>query len=291
MPRKGDPASEVVTIKLKKFDMKKVGDNKILVFIGKRNTGKSILVMDYLYHHQDFPLGTVISPTDEFNHTFKPHIPSIFIHDEYSSELVDQVLERQKDICKKTKSDPNYAGVDPRAFLIFDDCLADAEWVKDKNIKWIFMNGRHAKLTYILTMQYAMGITPPLRSNIDYTFICKDTKISNLKRLYDHYAGMFPTFEMFRNVFNQCTKDYGCLVIDNSSTSDKLEDQVYWYRADVKSKPDWDDFKLCYPAFWENNEKCETVKNNDHDREKGSNYDHVLSRRSKFQFRVKHEET
>jgi hypothetical protein len=54
--------SEGVPIKLKKFDMKKVGDNKILVFIGKSNIDKSILVTDYLYHHRYLPIGTVISP-------------------------------------------------------------------------------------------------------------------------------------------------------------------------------------------------------------------------------------
>jgi len=142
-------------------------------------------------------------------------------------------LARQKDISKKTKSDPTCIGVDPRAFLILDDCFANDEWVKDNNIKTMFMNGRHFNLTCIITIQPAMGMPPSLRANIDYTFICKDTNNSNLKRLYDHYARMFPTFEMFKNVFDRYTDDNGCLVIDNSSTSDKLEDQLYWYRADV----------------------------------------------------------
>ena len=101
MPRtKKATMSDVVNVRLKKFNMKSIGDNKIIVFIGKRNTGKSVLVLDYLYHHQDFPLGTVISPTDDYNFTYKPHVPSIFIHDEYTPELIEQVLKRQKDICR-----------------------------------------------------------------------------------------------------------------------------------------------------------------------------------------------
>ena len=245
--------NDVVNVRLKKFNMKLVGDNKIIIFIGKRNVGKSVLVLDYLYHHQDFPLGTVISPTDDYNFTYKPHIPSIFIHDEFTPELIEQALTRQKDICRNCRLDPKYKGIDPRAFIILDDCLADSDsWARDKNIKWIFMNGRHAQVTFILTMQYPMGITPNLRTNVDWIFICKEPKIANQKRLYEHYAGMFPTFDMFRAVLKHCTRDYGCLVIDNGSTSDKLEDQVYWYRADVKNRPDWDTFKLCYPIFWKN---------------------------------------
>ena len=252
---KANNASDIVNVRIKKFDMRWIKDNKILIFIGKRDVGKSVLVLDYLYNHQSFPLGTVISPTDDYNFTYKPHIPSIFIHDECTPELIGEALQRQKDICKNVKLDPRYKGIDPRAFMILDDCLADGDsWVRDKNIKWIFMNGRHAQMTFILTMQYPMGITPNLRTNVDYIFICKEPKIANQKRLYEHYAGIFPTFEMFRAVLKQCTKNYGCLVIDNSSVSDKIEDQAFWYRADPKQEH-FDDFKMCYPIFWKDNEK------------------------------------
>ena len=58
MPRtKKATMSDVVNVRLKKFNMnmKSMGDNKIIVFIGKRNMGISVLVPDYSYYHQDFP--------------------------------------------------------------------------------------------------------------------------------------------------------------------------------------------------------------------------------------------
>jgi hypothetical protein len=240
---------EIKKINLKKFDMRWIGDNKIIIFIGKRNTGKSCLVLDYLYHHSDIPIGTVISPTDAYNNTYKKHIPGIFIHDEFTPELIENFLLRQKDIIAKKNTDPNYYDVDARAFLILDDCLYDAKsWVNDKNIKWIFMNGRHADATMLLTAQYVMGIPPNLRTNVDYIFICKEPKVSNKKKLWEHYCGMFPTFEMFDQVLTACTDDYGCLVIDNSSISSKIEDQVFHYKANIH-----EDFRMCYDIFWENN--------------------------------------
>ena len=116
--------------------MKKIGDNKTIVFIGKRNSGKSKLVLDYLYHcRANFPIGTVISPTDDFNGTYKKHVPSMFIHDEYSPELLETFLLRQKNISAKKMYDPKYTNVDPRAFLILDDCLFDIKtWVNDQRI-------------------------------------------------------------------------------------------------------------------------------------------------------------
>lgn len=233
---------------IKEFDMGKVKDGKTIIFIGKRNTGKSVLVLDYLYHNQDFPIGTCISPTDEYNRTFADKIPPQFIFDKFEPELLQRFIHRQKNITKLKNTDTKYANVDTRAFLILDDCLFDAKnWISDENIRFTFMNGRHVGITFLLTMQYLLGIPPALRENVDYIFICKANKKTTKKKLYDHYCGMFDSFEIFEQVLDECTKDYGCLVIDNTTPSDKLEDQVYWYKADITRLKN---IKLCEPQFW-----------------------------------------
>ena len=40
-------------IQLKKFDMRQITHDKTVVLIGKRDTGKSFLTKDILYHHQN----------------------------------------------------------------------------------------------------------------------------------------------------------------------------------------------------------------------------------------------
>lgn len=95
-------------------------------------------------------------------------------------------------------------------------------------------------------MQYPLGIPPTLRTNIDYVFILRENYIANRKRIYENYAGMFPTFESFCQVMDQCTENYECLVINNNSKSNKLQDQVFWYKADSHN-----DFRLGSKEFWE----------------------------------------
>ena len=36
--------------------------------------------------------------------------------------------------------------IDPRAFVILDDCLYDNTWSRDKMMRLLFMNGRHWKI-------------------------------------------------------------------------------------------------------------------------------------------------
>jgi len=229
-------------IQLKKFDMNQIKDDKVVVLIGKRETGKSFLCKDLLHQHKDIPCGQVISATEAANGYYGKMVPPIFIHDEYKPEIIANVLKRQRMMIDKINANVT---VDPRLFLLLDDCIYDQSWVKDKNVRSLFMNGRHFKILFIITMQYALGIPPNLRTNVDYVFILRENFVNNRKRLYDHYAGMFPSFEMFCQVMDQCTENYECLVINNNAKSNKLEDQVFWYKANQH-----DDFKLGGDEYW-----------------------------------------
>lgn len=229
-----------VDVKLREFDMQRIKDDNVIVLIGKRKTGKSFLVKDIMYHHRDIPLGTVISGTEMANRFFGKFMPDLFIHYNYSPDLMQNVMRRQM-----LMTDRN--DVDARAFLILDDLMDDAKaWIKDSNLKTVFFNGRHFKLFFMLSMQFSLGITPELRSNVDFVFILRESLNSNRKRLYEHYAGMFGTFDAFCQILDNCTENYECIVIDNTTQSNKLTDQVFWYKASAH-----DDFKVGHKQFWD----------------------------------------
>ena len=244
-----------MTLELKKFDMRhisfKADENKgpVVVLIGRRDTGKSYLVRDLLFHHQDIPIGTVISGTEAGNGFYGALVPKLFIHEEYNTAIIENILKRQRTVLKQVKKDLlqyRRSTIDPRAFVILDDCLYDATWTKDKMMRLLFMNGRHWKIMLIITMQYPLGIPPNLRTNIDYVFILREPYINNRKRIWENYAGMFPTFESFCQVMDQCTENFECLVINNNAKSNKLHDQIFWYKAEAHN-----DFKLGSKEFWE----------------------------------------
>ena len=244
-----------MTLELKKFDMKSISfkpnENKgpVVVLIGKRDTVKSFLVRDLLFYQQEIPIGTVISGTEEGNGFYAKMVPKLFVHNEYNTAIIENILKRQRTVLKQIKKEMETykrSTIDPRAFVILDDCLYDATWTRDKMMRLLFMNGRHWKVMLVITMQYPLGIPPTLRTNIDYVFILRENYIANRKRIYENYAGMFPTFESFCQVMDQCTENYECLVINNNSKSNKLHDQVFWYKADHHG-----DFRLGSKEFWE----------------------------------------
>ena len=172
-----------MTLELRKFDMKSISfkpnENKgpVVVLIGKRDTGKSFLVRDLLYYQQEIPIGTVISGTEEGNGFYANMVPKLFVHNEYNTAIIENILKRQRTVLKQIKKEMETykrSTIDPRAFVILDDCLYDATWTRDKMMRLLFMNGRHWKVMLVITMQYPLGIPPTLRTNIDYVFILRE---------------------------------------------------------------------------------------------------------------------
>jgi hypothetical protein len=246
---------------LRKFDMNMLVErteidsrkSPMIVVIGKKDTGKSFLVRDILFNTQRcFPVGTVISGTEVANEFFQHMVPSRFIHDKYTPEIVMSTIKRQLQVKMARNRDKEAHGgsssMDPRAFLILDDCLYDASWIQQESTRYVFMNGRHIDMMTIITMQYPLGITPNLRTNVDFVFILRENILNNRKRIYDNYAGMFPTFDLFCQFMDQCTENYECMVICNGVQSNRLEDQVFWYKAS-----DHPPFRLCDQSLWANN--------------------------------------
>jgi len=248
-----------MNLELKRFSMRditfKPDENKgpVVVLIGRRDTGKSFLVEDLLFYHQDIPIGTVISGTEAGNGFYGKHVPKLFIHNEYNSVLIENILRRQKTVLKQVNQQITSfkkTNIDPRAFVIMDDCLYDQSWTRDKLMRLLFMNGRHWKIMLIITMQYPLGIPPNLRTNIDYVFILREPYLANRKRIWENYASMFPTLESFCAVLDQTTENYECLVINNNAKSNDIKDMIFWYKAEKHG-----DYKLGNKEYWKLSEE------------------------------------
>jgi len=221
-----------------------MADDKVCIFIGKRGSGKSCLVTDILYHKRHIPVGVVMSATEEGNHHYKGFVPDLFIYNDYNKEVIERVLERQKRIINSGTTKKS------SSFILLDDCMYDRKYMKDTCIRQCFMNGRHWKLFFMLTMQYCMDLSPDLRANVDYVFILRENIVQNREKLYKSFFGIFPTFDMFNQVMNACTENYECLVLDNTSKSNKIEDCIFWYKAKIKKN-----FKVGSPAIWAYHQK------------------------------------
>jgi len=231
------------TLQLEKFDLKKlvVNDkgefvNPRIAMIAKSGSGKSWVIREILYYlsKTNIPCGTIIAPTDKMTKFYNDIVPPCYIHHEYKENIIPKLLHRQKLIIEKKQQriKDGKKPIDPRGFLVMDDCMSSKHlWLKDPHVLSIFNEGRHFQLTFILAMQYAIGIQPELRSNFDFVFLLGEDTYSSRRKIHEHYAGIFPKFDIFDQVFSQVTDNYGCMVLDNRIRSTDIQKKVFWYRS------------------------------------------------------------
>jgi hypothetical protein len=216
-----------------KFSLDEMTEHPAIVIVAKRGSGKSVVTQAIMNHFKTIPVGIIISPTEEVDPFFSYFFPDSFIYYKFETDIISSLLIRQEEIKKKRdRKAKKGKTLDIRAYGIMDDCLAEAKgWINDDNVRKLLYNGRHYSIMYILTMQYPLGIPPSLRANFDYVFLLADDNISNLKKMHENYAGMFPDFNSFRNVFNELTKDFGAMVILNRGARANFFDKIKWYKA------------------------------------------------------------
>lgn len=202
-----------------------VGGSKIVV-IGKAGTGKSTLIRYLLFLKRSIiPVGVVVSGTEASSGFYSEVFPPLFIHDEYDEEIIQKFIKRQK---YANEYIPN----NPWAVLLLDDCTEDKKIFSSKWQQSLFKNGRHWKLFYILSLQHSTDIPPSIRTNVDGVFIFRETGENNLKNIYTNYAGVIPSFEIFKAYMSQVTGDYTALYIDNAAQdSGEWHEHVYYWKV------------------------------------------------------------
>lgn len=234
--------------KIKEFRLKDIMPDSTILILGPRRTGKSFLTRDIFYSHRKIPYGIVFNSTESIDPFYSDFIPDSFIYEKYEPNVIQKFMNKQMDKVQKLKErGKKLDKKKDNVFIVLDDMLhANASWKKDETIRSIFFNGRHYNFFFILTLQYALGITPELRTNIDYVFIFNEGGVKNRRKIFEDYGSMFPSFDYFCNILDSCTENHKCLVIKRSCNSNKLDEQVFWFKAKKRK-----DFRVGSDAIWE----------------------------------------
>lgn len=250
------PNKQTSQMRVQYFDLSSIPDGSVCVFIGKRKTGKSCAIRDLMWHKRYIPLGQIISGSERANPFFYQFFPTSYIEDEYSEDILDNILARQTKIRKfaDAQTENKKQEIDTRFLLVFDDCLHNNKWQNTEQMKTIFMNGRHFGVLFLLSLQYVIGIPPALRTNIDYAFIFRETSIQNRRKLYENFGGCIPSFPLFCTLMDRLDK-YECLVICTDADKVAFNEQVMYFKSTLRGP-----FKFGCEHFWKQDKKLKKLK-------------------------------
>ena len=202
-------------VQFSSFNVNDISSLSSVLIIGKDCHTRRTLITNIL-NNQFIQNSLIISPAEKHTHFYKDKYPSAKIEHEYSSHLITSFINEK---CKGA--------------IVFDECkITGNQWSSDPAFKDLIYNARHYNKLLIFVIPFPLNIPPEFRCNFDYIFLLSNDFYSNQKKLYDHYAGMFPTFNSFRQVFLQLTENDGAMTICNRGAKKDLLDKIFWYNAD-----------------------------------------------------------
>jgi hypothetical protein len=227
---------------LKKFDFSKTDDRRVFLICSKRNSGKSQLTADLLYHKRHIPMGIIMSSTEEATGFFKGvcGIPDQYVYGEWRPEVIDAIIANQKKLAKLGKMQ--------NCFIVLDDLAFDKKMFSSTQMRELLYNGRHVGICLIITAQFLGDLPTFFRANLDYAIALRTPGLQDRERLWKNFFGAVPTFHMFQSVMDATTEDYHCLLMDNTTQSNSLNDQIYWYKAPLRSAT-MNNFRIGCTAF------------------------------------------
>jgi hypothetical protein len=98
----------------------------------------------------------------------------------------------------------------------------------------------------VAAVQYLNKIELSVRSMMDYAVFMMENNASIRDRIWRQFCGIMPTMREFEAIFFRCTEDHKCLVVDCRSTSYKVNEVLYWYKASDRGF-----YHLGVPDVWD----------------------------------------
>ena len=236
-------------MKIKKFNPNKINQKSVVIVSGKRNRGKSTLIVD-IARYFDCPRALVLSMTDHLANFYQPqYFPKRFVLQDFDESTLRQLINVQKKRCERDGLDFKKTGV----LLIIDDTGAKKSFLRSKELNEIVYNGRWLNITTILGLQDAVdSLMPAIRGQIDYFFGLQESFKKQKERLHTYFFGMFPSLKTFDSVYGSLTNNFGVCVLDNTSKDmTKPESCIFHYRAQYPLVK----YKFGSPTYWSGEKK------------------------------------
>ena len=217
-------------------------EDRTIIIIGKRNTGKTTCLKSICYHMRkrvDFVLA--FSPTRSTRQMLAEIIPQSYIHSTFEPEVLERCVAVQTHAESRSR----------KVLILIDDFAYDSALFKSDVMRELFLNGRHLRMGVIITAQYLMTVPPIFRSNTDVVMTFRENVLSVRQNLHKSFFGIFPTMQEFATAMDEVTKEYGVLVLNNASQSTSVHDTkdppILWYKAKLDLPP----FYMGRRVYWQ----------------------------------------
>ena len=210
------------------FAIEKVSVPFSMCIASKRNTGKSVLLNQFIKAMVDskkVDIAIIFSNTTGLNDDY-PDVPKQ-LKQPYSEDALQRLINKQKGTEKGKRKE---------VLVVFDDVLGDKKADRSSLILYCYAIGRHINLNPILSSQVSNRVlTPTVKANSDYILLSRLNR-QHILNIWEAITNMEK--REFVDFIAEVNKDYKFAVVDMTSQSNSPEDFLMVVKAEApKNKP------------------------------------------------------
>ena len=212
-------------IDINAFNLDTICNIPSIMLIGKRASGKTYIIKELMYKlYETKQIDEFVIITNTKGDICEEYKFLDNVHPQYEHSILENILIKQKQRFSR--------GEKTKVMVILDNCIASkGDWRTNPSFQEMLYNSRSYNISLLLSMQYPLEFPADARSNFDYIFLLADDYISNKKRIYNYYTGMYPTFDTFNDTFEQLTNDHNAMVIVNRGIRKTIFEKICQHRA------------------------------------------------------------
>jgi len=214
-----------------------IKEGKRVFICAKTGAGKSQFLKNIItFIHNKIPVWKFLSPSEQGNHQYGGYFfNDLPIDFELKDEVFKNVKTRQERVHKKwaipNTSDPVEFKYDPGMAFICDDISTEEKFFKDsKELAWIMTVSRNFHLLlFFLTQRYTL-LPVKHRTQFSHVVMFAIDRKADITTLYSEFCSFFDNIQQFKEVYQLCLEDNGCMIIDINVKSMNPSDKVFYFK-------------------------------------------------------------
>jgi hypothetical protein len=219
---------------IRSYNLARIHDRACVIYIAKREAGKSVHGYQVLATKSYFPTAYVTSTTDGPSGFYQTVVRHENVHTDYDPEYQAAIIESQK-ACADVHNAELARGriFDPRCIMIEDDCAFDRRMHEDKNLDRVATSGRHFHIFEMVMVQRMHRVSPTFRDNCDLIVLYNTKQKEVRKAVWLQYASFIDEDRFFEIWDTVTAEPYHALMIVGRYRDLRLplEQQFWHFRA------------------------------------------------------------